>query len=101
MYLHISCFNVDRVLSIKFVETFSHVKQNLPYVIDISSPFVETSFNIQFEGFCIHERMEDWMFEHKTRTIAIWIVVGYLNFEPKYAFLIYALTNEYNTIPAC
>lgn len=46
-------------------------------MIDISSPFVETSFNVQFVTFRIDKGMEDRMLKNESRTIAVWIVFWY------------------------
>ena len=70
-------------------------------MINIPPPFMKTSLDIQFMCFGIDNGVEDWMFEYKPRTIAVWIIFGNENFEAEHSLLVNALTNKNNTEPTC
>merc|ERR1712018_148282 len=95
-YLQSSCFNIQGIFNVKFVETSPCIQQNLPNVIDIPSPFMKPPLDIQFMSFGIHDWMEDWMLKYKSGTISILIIVRNENLETENSFLVNALTNENN-----
>lgn len=100
IFVQISCLAIERILGIELVETFTSVQQYLPDMIDISSPFMKPPFNIQFMTFGVDKGMEDGVLKKEPRTVAVGVVFRYQDLEAEDAFLINALTNEYDAEPA-
>jgi hypothetical protein len=47
LYVQAGSVNVEWVLGVNFVKTPTGVEKYLPYMVDVSSPLLETSFDIQ------------------------------------------------------
>lgn len=99
MNLHIGRVCIEGIFCVEFVETLSRVKQYLPDVIYVSSPFVEASLYIELVSFRVDQRVEDWVFKNQSWAVSIWVVIGYQDFKPENPLLVNALTNEDDAKP--
>lgn len=61
---------------------------------------MKSPFNIQFMTFGVDKGMEDGVLKKEPRTVAVGVVFRYQDLEAEDAFLINALTNEYDAEPA-
>ena len=69
-------------------------------MIDVSPPFVEASFDIEFVSFSVHKWMKNRVLKQHSRAVTIWVIFRDKDLKPENTLLINALTNENYAKPA-
>lgn len=70
-------------------------------MVDISAPFVKSSFHIQFVSIRTNYGVKNRVLENEPRAIPIRIILRNENLEPEHSFLVNALTDKNDAKPTC